>query len=81
MNDDNGNNDFEPEYVKEERAKHERVQDFLIGAALVGSFIGVIAVNVGWITSTNDFFGILGCCVVGYFLNLWVLKPILKKRG
>ena len=80
MNNEKNDNDNEPQYIKEERAKDEKVQDSFIGAPLVGSYIAVIASYVGWI-GFNDFFGLAGCWVVGYFLNLWILKPILQKRG
>ncbi len=59
----------------------EKFVDFLIGACLIGSFVAIVAMYMGWIGLDNDLLGMLGCMVVGYFTNLWILKPFLKKRG
>ena len=53
--------------------------DFFIGASVVDGFIAVITFLYVWIGS-NDFFGWAGCWVTEYFLNLSILKPIMKKK-
>ncbi len=67
-------------HAVEKRAEEAKLVDFLIGAATVGSFVGIFALYMGWI-GANDFFGWAGCWTFGYFLNLWILKPFLQKRG
>ena len=67
-------------HAVERRAEEAKLADFFIGATIVGGAIMIIATLMGWIPMDN-IFGIIGCMTIGYFLNLWVLKPFLKKRG
>ena len=73
----NNSNDDESPHEKEQN----KVADFCIGAILLGSIIFIIALYAGWVSGVEDYFGGLGCAVTGYFLNLWVIKPFLQKRG
>ena len=67
-------------HAVERRAEEAKLADFFIGATIVGGAIMIIATFMGWIPMDN-IFGIIGCMTIGYFLNLWILKPFLKKRG
>ena len=43
----NDEEDFEPQYVKDERAKQNKFADFMVGFFVIGSFILIICIYTG----------------------------------
>ena len=86
MNNEKNDDDNEPQYVKDERAKDELFGDFMMGCPLLGSFIIIIVMYLDIVDikpqfTINGFFTIVGCWTTGFFLYRWIIKPILKERG